>query len=212
MKKIIELVLMLCFSVSLISIEKEVNNIIYIDPGHGGIDGGCEGIDGTKEKDLNLEISYRLRDMLENLGFSVLMTRSGDYDLATNEQNRKKADIEKRCSMIEGSLLYVSVHINEYHDSSVRGAQVFYSNQNINNKKLALTIQNSLINTLKNSNRSVLEVKSKYLLNNINTPGCLVEVGFISNSIELTLLKTKEYQDKICYAISIGILDYLNNN
>ena len=72
--------------------------------------------------------------MLENLGFLVLMTRSGDYDLATNEQNRKKADIEKRCSMIEGSLLYVSVHINEYHDSSVRGAQVFYSNQNINNK------------------------------------------------------------------------------
>ena len=51
----------------------------------------------------------------------------------------------------------------------------------------------------------------KYLLNNIESPGCLVEVGFMSNSKELLLLKTSEYQEKICYGIVLGILDYINN-
>lgn len=211
MRKIIQVILILCFSASFASIEKETNNIIYIDPGHGGIDGGCQGKDGTKEKELNLEISFVLRDILENLGFVTKMTRSGDYDLAENEQNRKRSDIDKRCSMINGSLLYISVHVNEYHDESARGAQVFYSDKNINNKGLATCVQRTLINELKNTNRTVLEVKDKYLLNNIDSPGCLVEVGFMSNSKELSLLKTKKYQEKICYGIVLGILDYLNN-
>lgn len=211
MRKIIQIVLILCFSASFASIEKETNNIIYIDPGHGGIDGGCQGKDGTKEKELNLEISFILRELLENLGFVTKMTRSGDYDLAENEQNRKRADIEKRCSMINKSLLYISIHVNEYHNESASGAQVFYSNKNINNKKLATCIQRNLINELNNTNRSELEVKDKYLLNNIESPGCLVEVGFMSNSKELLLLKTSEYQEKICYGIVLGILDYINN-
>lgn len=212
MKKIFEIVVLICFGVSFLSIEKEINNVIYIDPGHGGIDGGCEGIDGTKEKDLNLQIAYRLRDILESFGFVVKLTRSGDYDLATNDSNRKREDIEKRCSLIDGSLLYISIHINEYPDKSVRGAQVFYSTKNEKNKILANLIQERLCKELKNTNRTELEVNSKFLLNNISSVGCLVEVGFMSNSIELSLLKSEEYQEKICYSITMGIVDYLNNN
>ena len=60
-------------------IKEETRPVIYIDPGHGGIDGGCQGKDGTKEKELNLEISFILRELLENLGFVTKMTRSGYY-------------------------------------------------------------------------------------------------------------------------------------
>lgn len=207
-KKIFELILIACFGLSFSSIKDDSKNeIIYIDPGHGGMDGGCEGYDGTKEKDINLEISFRLRDMLEKLGFVVELTRSGDYDLATDESNRKRVDIEKRCKLIEGCMLFISIHVNEFSDKSVRGAQVFYSN---NNKEFATYIQTSLISVLKNTNRTELMVKNKYLLNNISSTGCLVEVGFMSNSVELAMLKTPEYQDKICYAICYGILQYLN--
>lgn len=209
MKKIFECLLIICFGVSFSSIDlEEKNNVIYIDPGHGGMDGGCESKSGEKEKDINLEIALKLRNELEMLGFIVQMTRSGDYDLASDPDNRKRSDILKRCELMDGSLLYMSIHVNEYSDKSVRGAQVFYGNDN---KEFAEFIQKSLCEILNNTNRKALRAENKYLLGNIKSTGCLVEVGFISNDIELALLKTENYQEKICKAITYGILEYLSN-
>ena len=69
---------------------------ICIDPGHGGIDGGGMSYSEIYEKDINLKISYYLKNYLENSGYNIILTRYGDYDLASNNtKNRKSEDIKK---------------------------------------------------------------------------------------------------------------------
>lgn len=66
------------------------NKIIYVDPGHGGIDPGTIYKD-IYEKDINLDICLKLKKELENIGATVYLTRYGDYDLSTpNTSTRKK--------------------------------------------------------------------------------------------------------------------------
>ena len=203
---------MLIMVVCCIGLKQSIKQkIIYIDPGHGGIDGGCVGIDGTFEKDLNLEISLELKDALINLGYIVEMTRIGDYDLATNEsKNRKKDDIIKRCELMNKGDLFVSIHCNAYPDAKVFGAQVFYSDEE--EKYLALSIQNKIKDMFNNTNREINKLTNKYILENVNKIGCIVEVGFLSNNNDLNLLKNKVYRKRMALAIALGINDFINND
>ena len=70
---------------------------IAIDAGHGGVDGGAVSKQGVIEKDLNLAIALYLRDYLQQAGAIVVMTREGDYDLATGDakaySKRKTEDL-----------------------------------------------------------------------------------------------------------------------
>lgn len=190
---------------------------IYIDPGHGGIDGGGMSKDGIYEKDINLKISYFLKDYLENSGYLVLLTRYGDYDLANKQStNRKREDILKRVDILNNDniLLYISIHCNIYTNNTIRGAQTFYNSKNENNKKLAESIQTMFINVLKNTTRKAKSITDKYLIDNCKNNGCLVEVGFLSNDEEKELLSSSTYQEQLAYCIYIGIIQYLgiNNN
>lgn len=185
--------------------------IIYIDPGHGGIDGGCIGCDGTYEKDINLNISLELRNALINLGYMVEMTRVGDYDLASSgATNRKREDILKRCELMSKGDLFISIHCNSYPDSSIYGAQVFYSDEE--EKALSIAIQKSIKDMFNNTNREAHRITNKYILENIDLIGCIVEVGFLSNQNDLSQLKNLEYQRNISYAIAIGINEFITSN
>jgi N-acetylmuramoyl-L-alanine amidase len=192
---------------------KEQENIkyIYIDPGHGGKDGGAISNTGIYEKDINLLISYRLKSYLENCGYNVKMTRYGDYDLASHgSKNRKNEDINKRIDLINNQdvILYISIHCNIYTSQIIKGAQTFYKD-NEENKMLANIIQNKLKCILKNTTRDSKKITGKYLIDNSQTIGCLVEVGFLSNPEELALLTDKIYQDQLAYCIYLGIIEYL---
>lgn len=202
------LVFMLGFSTLSVTMTED-SRIIYIDPGHGGADGGCVGSDGFEEKNINLAIAFELRDILLSLGYGVELTRIGDYDLASkNANDRKHEDILKRVAMMDSSLLYISIHCN-YYLGEARGAQTFFGKDN--GKELAEAIQSNIIKVLQNTNREVLKIQDKYILDNVKAPGCLVEVGFLSDHEELFLLEDKEYQRTMAYAIAIGICEYLKN-
>ncbi len=68
-----------------------LGKVIYLDPGHGGIDGGAQYKD-IYEKDINLSISLKLEKELSSLGAIVYLTRDGDYDLSVpNTINRKRS-------------------------------------------------------------------------------------------------------------------------
>lgn len=194
----------------------EINKqLIVIDPGHGGIDGGGMSNTGMYEKDINLKISYYLKCYLENSGYTVLLTRYSDYDLASkNSSNRKKEDISKRLDIINNDdvFLYISIHCNIYTNTSIYGAQTFYNDNDINNKLLAENVQKMLINILKNTTRKAKSIEDKYLIENAKKVGCLVEVGFLSNEQEFNLLKTNQYQDLVAYCIYLGIIEYLSRN
>ena len=209
--KFLELLLVFCIGVSFTSLDKENReDVIYIDPGHGGDDGGCVGVDGTNEKDINLAISFELREYLERVGFVVKLTRTGDFDLSkSSSKNHKREDMIKRCELLNRSFLFASIHANKYNSKRISGAQVFYYGDK--NKEFALSIQKSLKEFV-GSQRKALEIEEKFLLENTSKTGCIVEVGFLSNPEELKKLKDKVYQQKIAMAIGIGIMSYLNEN
>lgn len=199
------LVFILCYF-----LVKDVNSLefrcIYIDPGHGGIDGGAYN-DDILEKDLNLEVSLKLRDIFVKEGYNVILTRDKDCSLGNN----KKSDLIERANMINESnaLLFISIHMNKYSDSKYKGAQVFYSNVNEMNKSAAYLIQERIKKNLKNTTRNEKEIKGIYLLDNVKTPGVLVECGFLSNYEERINLCNPNYQGVLARCIYLGCRDFL---
>lgn len=215
--------LFLCFVLSLFFMEKAnahlvevdlplLQKIIYIDPGHGGRDPGTME-NNLLEKDLNLEISVALQEELLKKGAIVYLTRTSDVDYSNENDNRKKrADLSRRIQMIEkeNSDLYLSIHINWYEESYRKGPEVLYADTNPNNKILGEAIMKHFQKDL-NSTRH-LATTDLYLYNNIQTPGVLIECGFLSNANEQSLLTQPPYQKKLSKAITQGVIDYLKQS
>jgi N-acetylmuramoyl-L-alanine amidase len=186
--------------------------LIYIDPGHGGLDPGALYKD-IYEKDINLEISKKLEESLSRQGAIVFMTRYGDYDLSVkNTINRKRSDLSRRSNIINKSNcdLYISVHLNAETSSTWRGGQIFYDDINSENKEIAEIMQELFAKKL-SSRRKYKKVSDLYLQKRVKVPGVLIEVGFISNPNDRYLLKQKSYQTKVADVITEGVIKYFSN-
>lgn len=184
------------------------NKTIYIDPGHGGRDPGAIYKD-IKESDINLQISKYLKEELEKNGAQVYLTRIGDYDLSENNaRNHKKNDLTARARLINESNcdMYISIHLNSDPSPTWNGIQIFYTDNNENNKRIAETIKKQL--KLK---RKTKELKNMYLFEKINQPGILIEAGFISNPNDRYKLKQTDYQKELSKNITNGIIKYYKN-
>lgn len=188
---------------------------ICIDVGHGGDDPGKVGTQGTKEKEINLQIALKLRARLEEENMEVVMTREEDVDLADKgASSQKVSDMRNRVKIIGKAdpVVTVSIHQNSYTDSSVKGAQTFYYGESVEGKRLAETLQKSLIENLDPSNhREAKANESYYLLKKTPTPTVIVECGFLSNPEEESKLQDEDYQDQIVEAICEGLLEYLGD-
>lgn len=189
-----------------------LGKVIYIDPGHGGMDPGTLYKD-IFEKDINLSISKKLEADLTRQGAIVYMTRYGDYDLsANNTNNRKRSDLSRRSNLINrsNSDLYLSIHLNAETSSTWRGGQVFYDDINSENKKLAEIFQ-TLFKKELNSNRKYQKVSTLYLQKRVKVPGILIEVGFLSNPNDRYLLKQNDYQQRVSNVITKGVIQYFTS-
>ena len=189
-------------------------NLIIIDPGHGGEDGGAIGITGAPEKELNLSIALKLKEKLLNTGFNVIITRSDDKMLGAENitKNKKRNDLKERVKIAKKNenALFISIHMNHFDDTKQKGSQVFYSKNNPNSKKLAELIDKNLKEGLDpNNKREIKKAGSEiYILNKIENPACLIECGFISNPGEEQKLMSESYQWKITDMIINGICDF----
>ena len=193
---------------------------VIVDAGHGGDDGGAIGIDGTVEKDINLDIALKLEKILKFYGFNVIMTRTQDVmtcdDGLDSLRKRKISDIHNRFELMRKNpdAIFISVHQNKFEDSSQHGTQVFYSGNDERSKELAEAIQTSVTLTLQQKNDRVVKKSGSgiYLLYHAKIPAVLVECGFISNSDELKKLKDESYRMKLAILIVDGLLKYLSNH
>ena len=193
----------------------EENRIcVVIDAGHGGDDPGKVGVNDAKEKDINLEITLLLKQFLEAADVDVVLTRvdeEGLYD--ADASNKKVQDMKRRVEILskEQPKLTVSIHQNSYPEEYVKGAQVFYYTGSVEGQALAQCIQNQLIQRVDPANtRQIKANDSYYLLKKAEGPIVIAECGFLSNWEEAEKLCTVEYQEKIAWAIHLGILQYLN--
>lgn len=202
---------LILFSIQIISAKTLPlqDTIIMVDPGHGGRDSGTYY--GTVlEKDINLKISKQLEKTLTQQGAIVYMTRKRDIDLSSiYDSEKKRGDLYRRLLLIKEKKcdLYVSIHINWYDDSNLKGAEVLYNPINKSNKVLATEIMNSFKEDLQ-SNRNV-KTTDLYMYRNITVPGVLIECGYLSNPTERKLLQDKKYQELLANSITKGIVGFL---
>lgn len=191
--------------------------VIVLDAGHGGIDPGKVGVNGQLEKDINLQIVLKLKEVLEKdetLKATVVLTRSDDTgNYKESDTHKKRADMKKRIEIVEEASpdLLISIHQNSYISSNVKGAQVFYYEKSEKGKTLANKIQGCLVKELADENKGRVEKANDnyFLITNVECPAVIVECGFLSNEDEAKLLSDDTYQDKIAKTIVDGIREYL---
>lgn len=196
--------------------EQADSRSVILDAGHGGEDGGTIGKGELLEKDINLSITMKVKTMLEAAGFSVVLTREGDTFIGDNSlatlTERKKSDMQTRLQILNDhpESIFVSIHQNHFDNTSLSGAQVFYSTNHANSAVLAGTIQSSIVALLQNDNQRLSKPGENtiYLLRNAQSPAVIVECGFLSNPSEANLLCDDSYQDRMAFSIFCGIVDY----
>ena len=187
---------------------------VVIDAGHGGNDPGKIGVDDSREKDLNLVIADKVKRILEQQDIDVIMTRETDTGLYEEDASNKKVqDLKKRVSIINENQpdCVISIHQNSYHEEYVHGAQVFYYGTSEPGKALAELIQKKMIDYVDPENRRQAKAnESYYILKKTNVPIAIVECGFLSNWEEAKKLQDPGYQNKIAWAVAMGMISYMN--
>lgn len=191
--------------------------IIVIDAGHGGEDPGAKSSDGLIEKDINLEIALRLKNLIEASGNKCVLTREEDklhYSEGTEGMTAKRRqDLAYRKSIAESSKadVFISIHLNSFTQTQYYGAQTFYSGGSAESKKLAEIIQSELTDKVDKTNKRVALVRNDItILKNSKIPTVLVECGFLSNPKDAKALGTDEHLNKTSEAIFIGCMKYLS--
>lgn len=185
---------------------------IVIDVGHGGSDPGKVGIQGIKEKDVNLAIARYLKDYLIAEDYTVYMTRETDQGLCDESvSNKKKSDLSNRIQFVQkkNASCMISIHQNSYPDTIQHGAQTFYYEGREEDKNFAQYVQDSLLTFDPSNTRQIKSSTSYYILKNAQVPSILIECGFLSNPEETANLTDPNYQKQIAYAIAIGTCRYL---
>ena len=194
---------------------------IVIDAGHGGEDGGASSAEGLAEKEINLEVAFALRDMLEAAGIPVVMTRTEDkllYDRNVDFTGRKKVlDLaarrliaEKTATAHDGNSLFVSIHMNAFPQSQYSGMQVWYGMGDARSAEIANSIQSASMALMPDNTRKIKEAgRNIYLLDRITTPAVLVECGFLSNPAEAERLSHRDYRYALAAVIFSAVAPYV---
>jgi N-acetylmuramoyl-L-alanine amidase len=174
--------------------------VIVLDPGHGGIDGGTTGTQGTIEKNVTLKTAERLAKKLQQEGATVVMTRSTDTYVPlpsrTDHAHYHNADA------------FISIHYDGAHEKSAAGFTTYYYHQS--QKQLANSINNGLSNSMSAKNRGMRN-GDYFVLRENNQPAILLELGYLTNSYEASSIVTESYQQLATNGIYNGLLSYFSN-
>ncbi len=197
---------------------KRTIQVLILDPGHGGLDAGCEAEGGLKESQLALNIAVKVRNALEGSPVKVLLTRDKDNETARAERaafaNKNKGD------------LYIAIHLGAGLSKTGHGIEAFcydpeqsdtpqasaetkaverpgkdYAEQSMAAAKVLI---DSVAAAAGQDVRGIHQVPCA-ILNDIDMPGFILETGYINNPAEESLLLTGEYQDKIANGLAEGI-------
>ena len=221
-KLIVLLIVILIFSTSIIqrattkvTFNKYKKITIVLDAGHGGIDGGSEGVNSkVKESHLNLIMVKELEKLFTLQGFKIVLTRDGDYGLYGDESKGfKLRDLKKRVEITDkaNAVVMLSIHMNKYSSKERRGVQVFYKQGSECSEMLAKKVQLS-VNLLTEQPKMYNALKGDYYILNCNARcSIIVECGFLSSPIDEELLLSDTYRKKLAKAIYSGVFNYFSN-
>src|SRR5699024_3350312 len=183
------------------SIDSLAGYNIMLDPGHGGKDPGAIGMNGVQEKDLTLSTANSIAQRLRDAGATVLMTRTSDSSLS----------LEDRVNMSESywTDAFISIHYNAFPLHTSNGISTHYYSSGAD-YQLAQNIQNALNKHTNLLNRGVQQ-DDFYVLRENEDVSVLVELGFLTNSNDQTVILGKNYSETVANAIQEGLIDYFND-
>lgn len=183
----------------LVTNQREEKKTVVIDAGHGANDPGKIGVNGLKEKDVNLSIALKLEKILKKEGMNVIMTRKDDSPLCSEGAKNKKAeDMQKRVAVINETKpdCVISIHQNSYGQEAVKGAQVFYYQSSIEGKKLGEIMQSKLVEMVDPENHRLAKGNGTYfLLKKAEAPLAIVEGNIIIRINQRMTCKCKGFRD-----------------
>jgi len=211
---------------------------IVLDAGHGGRDPGAIGRDGIKERYIVLDITKKVKRLLEDEGIEVILTRYNNTFIPLE----RRSDIANQ----EDADLFISIHANASRSRWLRGFEVYYLSEAIDdNQRASRAAKNATLQVNKNSiynrtksldtllwdleltedRRSSIEL-AKCILDKVDSrrqrlkgarfhvlkgarmPSVLVEVGYISNRDECAKLGWRQHRTKVARQITEGVLEY----
>lgn len=193
---------------------------VVIDAGHGGRDEGAKS-HGLVEKDLTLDLAFRLQRQLQTLGFKTVLTRDDDSYVTLPERAAIANQIEHS--------FFVSLHFNQSGNSNASGVETYYATEKVppeaawtwvgyfakpapppgsdNGENFAGYIQAALVNRTDATNRGI-KARELYVVRHTRAPAVLVEGGFMSNPFDARLIATPEYRDRLSASIVEGVIQY----
>lgn len=168
---------------------------IIIDAGHGGNDSGALGQE-LKEKDINLSVALKVKDLLKIQEIDVILTRETDKTLSLEQRvvisNNNKVDA------------FISIHCNSFNKSA-KGIETYSSATTT--RDLADKVHKRLLESKCYTLDRKVKHSAFYVIKNTKARACLIELGFIDNAEDAKILKEK--QDELAIAVSKGVCDFL---
>jgi N-acetylmuramoyl-L-alanine amidase len=171
---------------------------------------GTQGVSsGVAEYELNLTIALKLKEELSNRGYDIFMIReTNDIDLS----NKERAEMANE----SGSDIFIRIHADSSANADVTGTSTLYPSEdnpfvsNLSKDSFALSVflVDAVCEETGSKNRGAIARDDMSGINWCTIPVSIIEMGFLSNQTEDTLMQTEEYQDKIVQGICDGIDSY----
>jgi len=173
---------------------------VVLDAGHGGKDPGAPSCLGYPEKSVNLQVAQKVASLLRRKGVEVVMTRSGDRFVELED----RAATANRCN----ADIFESIHADSAADKSVRGFTLYVARSaSWSSQKAAAAISRSMSKVVANG-RGIRRADYRVLVNT-RGPAVLIELGYLSNGQDASLLRNGTHQNRLATAISNGIMSIL---
>ncbi|MBE6758331.1 MAG: hypothetical protein E7552_07305 [Ruminococcaceae bacterium] len=173
---------------------------VVLDPGHGGSSIGTAG-GNIPEKNIALTYAALLRNQLEALGATVVMTRTGDSDLSLHDRT-----VITRAS---GADLFLSIHMDGSTSASVGGCSVHYFSDYSRGIAESMYNEMTAVYAAYGSNHRRHFRWNPFAVTRISEmPSLLLECGFMTNAQDLELLVSPDFQDALMASVVRSVVAY----
>ncbi|WP_297520084.1 N-acetylmuramoyl-L-alanine amidase [uncultured Clostridium sp.] len=175
---------------------------VILDASHGGDDIGIVGLLGTKEKECTLYIAKACRNILEESGIRVKLTRENDEWV----EGARRSDVANESN----AKCFVSIHLNSSDDRRESGVEVVSANSSKDVSRLSFSLLSSLSNSTKLNSRGT-KYSDLILFKEVRMPSAMVKVCFLTNPREEKLLLDQKFNKEVAELIAEGIIKYISN-
>ncbi|MFI3230397.1 MAG: N-acetylmuramoyl-L-alanine amidase [bacterium] len=172
---------------------------IFLDAGHGGFNPGAIGANGLEEAPTNLDIVLKLGRILESWGYQVAYSRTTDVYLSLEDRAIKANNW--------GADYFISVHCNANPNTALGGTSTFYYNKRAITERFALVVNNALVEQIQLRDIGIFTADFA-VLRLTRMSAILVEVAFLSNPYEESLLATNSFRQNCALGIANGVAEF----